>query len=251
MVRPKKQTADYFPHYIAQGKTMFILECKYGNDGYAFWFKLLEMLCGTDGHCLHVVTAADMAFLTAKTRVKEETATEILDLLADINAIDIVLWKEHSMVWVQKLVDNFGDMYRKRTCDTPAKPCLNQPKPQASGQTTAVNKQKGGGNPQSKVEESKVNKSRGNNRKENTTTLLGHTVEETWFNDLAKEYGELDLRAEEKRCFDWWTGQRKTIKNAKTAMRNWCINERRFKAEKGPKVLPGKERLREEWGNGD
>lgn len=46
MARPKKQTVDYFPHFVKGGRTIFILENKFGNDGYAFWFKLLEILGG-------------------------------------------------------------------------------------------------------------------------------------------------------------------------------------------------------------
>ena len=48
MARPAKLTVDYFPHIINQGKTIFIIENNYGNDGYAFWFKLLELLGATD-----------------------------------------------------------------------------------------------------------------------------------------------------------------------------------------------------------
>jgi len=44
MARPNKQGVDYFPHFVNHGKTMFILEEKFGNNGYAFWFKLLELL---------------------------------------------------------------------------------------------------------------------------------------------------------------------------------------------------------------
>ena len=44
MARPRKQTVDYFPHYCKCGRTIFILENRFGNDGYAFWFKLLEIL---------------------------------------------------------------------------------------------------------------------------------------------------------------------------------------------------------------
>jgi len=45
MARPRKQTVDYFPHDtdVSSGKTLTILQSKYGNDGYAFWFKLLRM----------------------------------------------------------------------------------------------------------------------------------------------------------------------------------------------------------------
>ena len=50
MARPKKQKVEYFPHFVMSGRTIFILENTYGNDGYAFWFKLLELLGDTEGH---------------------------------------------------------------------------------------------------------------------------------------------------------------------------------------------------------
>ena len=49
MTRPKKQTVDYFPHSCNHKKTIYILEERYGNNGYSFWFKLLEMLGNTEG----------------------------------------------------------------------------------------------------------------------------------------------------------------------------------------------------------
>ena len=49
-MRPKKAIVDYFPHFVSHGKTMFTIEMKYGNDGYAFWFKLLEILGSTENH---------------------------------------------------------------------------------------------------------------------------------------------------------------------------------------------------------
>ena len=48
MTRPRKQTVDWFPHYCRHGKTMAILEEKYGNNGFAFSFKLLEILGDTE-----------------------------------------------------------------------------------------------------------------------------------------------------------------------------------------------------------
>ena len=36
LARPTKQTVDYFPHFVDDGKTKFILQNLYGNDGYSF-----------------------------------------------------------------------------------------------------------------------------------------------------------------------------------------------------------------------
>jgi len=116
--RPKKQTVDYFPHNCIHGKTMFILEQKYGNDGYAFWFKLLEILGSTEGHCLHFENGMDWEFLIAKTRIDKERCVEILDLLATLGAIDKELWKEQK-VWSDKFIENIKEAYRNRVVDIP------------------------------------------------------------------------------------------------------------------------------------
>ena len=88
MARPLKRTVDYFPHQCEHGKTLFILEQKYGNDGYAFWFKLLEILGKSEGHFYEYRNPADIEYLNAKTHVNGDTAIAILNLLSDLDAID-------------------------------------------------------------------------------------------------------------------------------------------------------------------
>ena len=104
MARPQKQTVDYFPHYVNQGKTLLILENEFHNDGYVFWFKLLELLCKSDGQFYDYNNSAAWRLLLAETRVPEDMGTEILKVLADIDAIDSDLYKG-KIIWVQKLVE--------------------------------------------------------------------------------------------------------------------------------------------------
>ena len=122
LTRPMKKGVDYFPHACTHGQTMFILEQRWGNDGYAFWFKLLEMLGTTDGHFLDIRNPATRAFLAAKTRLTEDKCYEILDLLSDLDAIDQELWKEHQVIWCQNFVDHLEHVYAKRKTVTPTKP---------------------------------------------------------------------------------------------------------------------------------
>src|SRR5690554_1052671 len=161
MARPKKQTVDYFPHIIKQGKTMTILENRFGNDGYAFWFKLLEILGSTEGHCYRYENTADIEFLLAKTNVDRETAEKILDLLAELDAIDKELW-EKGYIWSDNFIENIADVYKKRSSGLPKKPVIggkttteeefSERKPEDNGVADSEN-------PQSKVKYSKVNKS--------------------------------------------------------------------------------------------
>ncbi len=121
MARPKKKGVDYFPHDCVAGKTIFILEQKFGNDGYAFWFKLLEFLGTKDGHFLDCANIPDMEFLQAKTHLAREKMYEIFDLLAGLEAIDVELWGKR-VVWSQRFVDGISDVYTNRRMKTPEKP---------------------------------------------------------------------------------------------------------------------------------
>ena len=137
MARPKKRTIDYFPHQCTHGKTMFIIEQRYGNDGYAFWFKLLELLGSTNDHYLHLNNPADWEFLQAKTRTNEGFCQEILDLLARLDAIDQELWDEHKVVWSQNFVNGIADAYRNRKSETPKTPNFLRKKPSQDGVSTS------------------------------------------------------------------------------------------------------------------
>ncbi len=155
MGRPQKQTVDYFPHYANSGKTMFILENKFGNNGYAFWFKLLEILAITEGHYFRVENSIDWEFLLAKTKVSDETATEILNTLAGLEAIDKELWNK-KIIWVQNFVDNLSEVYRKRKISAPIKP-FSEGFRDGNYTTSEVLDDI---NPQRREEESKVEKSK-------------------------------------------------------------------------------------------
>lgn len=122
MARPRKQTADWFPHYVDDGKTKYILESRWGNDGYAFWFKLLELLCKTDGHIYDYGNAVDKQFLLARMKMPEETIEEIVATLIDLGNIDRELWEDGRRIWCQGLVDNIKPLYLKRKDSVPEKP---------------------------------------------------------------------------------------------------------------------------------
>lgn len=146
MSRPRKQTVDYFPHQCSHGKTMFIIEQNYGNDGYAFWFKLLEMLGSTEGHALDLSKQENMEFLAAKTKLSSSFCGEIIDKLAVLGAIDANLWEE-KIVWSDNFVDNISEVYRKRTEEKPVKPSFYRKKQEQNAQSGVENLQ-------SKVKES-------------------------------------------------------------------------------------------------
>lgn len=129
MARPKRQTVDYFPHFVKGGRTIFILEDRFGNDGYAFWFKVLEILGEAEGHFYDCSNGSNWAFLLAKTHLTEEEANNIISVLIDLGKIDAELWAEKRILWVENFVKNLSEVYRTRHTDLPLKPCFEPEKP--------------------------------------------------------------------------------------------------------------------------
>ena len=113
MSRPRKAVADYFPHYVNHGKTMFTIENEYGNDGYTFWFKLLEQLAGAEHHYLDCNDNATWRFMLAKSNIKNETAISILETCSSMGAINQDLWK-YKIIRSDNLIENLGSLYNRR-----------------------------------------------------------------------------------------------------------------------------------------
>jgi hypothetical protein len=149
MARPVKNTVDYFPHDSNHKTTIYILEEKYGNDGYAFWFKLLELLASTEGHFYDCRKPGKWEFLQAKTHFSEDKCLEILNLLVELEAIDKDLWGE-KVIWSDNFISRIADVYKNRRVEIPSRPNFYKEKPDDVEVSTDEN-------PQSKVKESKVN----------------------------------------------------------------------------------------------
>lgn len=123
MPRLQKDVVDYFPHdaNACAGDTLTVLQSRFGNDGYAVWFKLLEKLASAEGHYLDCRNPTKWKLFIAKMGVDEITTVGILNLLVEMNAIDKELW-ESKLIWCQNLVNNLSEVYKNRRRGLPQKP---------------------------------------------------------------------------------------------------------------------------------
>lgn len=195
MARPKKETVDYFPHFTNSGKTLYILEGEFGNDGYAFWFKLLELLGSSDGHVYDCRNTPSWKFLLAKTKVDGETASKILDTLAELEAIDQELWK-YKVIWSDNFVDNLQPVYSNRKTQLPYKPVITSNNDSTDELLPVETKESEviiTKNRQSRVEESRVDKSieeetenDGGSRPDEKLSLIVKAFEENGFGQLSQ-----------------------------------------------------------------
>jgi hypothetical protein len=154
LARPKKIGVDYFPHDVtaSSSRTIFTLESKFGNDGYAFWFKLLEIIGSQENLYYDCRNPSNWLFLLAKTHVSEVSATEILETLSQVDAIDTDLWYQ-KVIWIQKFSERLSVVYGKRGTETPLKPSFCDGNPTSSDVSVTESTQ-------SKVKESKVKESK-------------------------------------------------------------------------------------------
>lgn len=123
MGRHRSQTVEYFPHdtTASVGKTLTIIQSRFGVLGYAFWFKLLEWLGRSSNHFYNAQNSDDLEFLCRDCGADEISGPEILQKLADLNAIDKTLW-EHRVIWSDNFVTRIADVYKKRQVPLPTKP---------------------------------------------------------------------------------------------------------------------------------
>lgn len=115
MARPQRNSVDYFPFLCKEGTTMYYIEQKYGNDGFATWIKILRQLAVTEYHYLNLGSKPQVMFLSAKCKVSEETLLAIIQDLCDMGEFETFLWAENRVIFSAKFVAHVQDAYAKRS----------------------------------------------------------------------------------------------------------------------------------------
>lgn len=114
MARTERENVDYFPFLCKEGPSMFIIESKFGNDGYATWVKILRELAVTNKHYLDLSSLQKMKYLAAKCRINEARLLEIISELCDLEEINVALWADKKIIWCDKFIENIQDAYKRR-----------------------------------------------------------------------------------------------------------------------------------------
>ena len=153
----KTNTVEYFPHFANASSKMTItyLESKYSHQGYAIWFKLLECLASTEDHYLKLSTNLHLQYVTSKLGISYELLIKILQDLAEIDAIDKMLWNKEKIIWSDNFVANLSTVYANRHRNLPIKPTVSNNGDKPSEYTPTNNLQYTYGKPTviSRVEE--------------------------------------------------------------------------------------------------
>ena len=113
MARPEKRDVEYFPFYVKDGRTLHILEDKYGCKGTGFFTNVLRFLSERPDHHFSISAVSDRLWFFSRTKCDEESGLDMLNIMAITGKIESDLWSK----WViasQAFLDSVEDAYRKR-----------------------------------------------------------------------------------------------------------------------------------------
>ena len=170
MARPEKKDVDYFPFYVKDGRTLFILESKYGCKGTGFFTNVMRFLCQTPDHYYQLKDETDRLYFFSRVHCDEESGMDMLSIMSKTGKIDAGLWVSGAVIVSQDLLHSISDAYRKRnnkiiTIEQIKEKVVSGINNEVS---SADNSQEsdisGVSNTQSKVNKSKVNNIKRNNK---------------------------------------------------------------------------------------
>jgi hypothetical protein len=181
MARPERHDVDYFPFFAKRGKTLNVLQSKYGLEGIGFFTNLMRFLALTPDHYCCIKEEYDRLNFFAEIGIQdEEKGTAMIELMVKTGKLDQALWEGHKVVACEAFLESLEEAYKRRSNEiitideiraifeneekTPADENVDiNPAGNDSGGVIVSDSDKNGyNNPQSKVKKSKVKKSKVN-----------------------------------------------------------------------------------------
>ena len=116
MARPRKEGLDYFPHDTdaVNDEKVESLRALYGNDGYAFYFILLERIYRSPNCQLVVSDAETTQILARKVGVTDEKFTEMLQTALKRGCFNSELFKEKGILTSNGIAKRANAVMEKR-----------------------------------------------------------------------------------------------------------------------------------------
>jgi hypothetical protein len=119
-----KTTVDYFPFFVSDGRTFYILEKKFGALGIGYFTQVWRLLSRTPGHVFSMRDDFDrerlLDFVGSKEHpVTEEEMFEFLDILANTGKISTPLWYNKRIIVSEDFLESLAEAYRQRKGERP------------------------------------------------------------------------------------------------------------------------------------
>lgn len=140
MARPRKTGLDYFPHDTAAttDDKVAAMRLLFGNDGYAFYFMLLEMIYAAKTPSLDLTDKTIFKIVRKRIGVDEGLFEEMIFESCKIGLFDKAEWEEHKHLTSKRVKKTFAAiekdrkrkriLYRRNSGETTPKPTRNATK---------------------------------------------------------------------------------------------------------------------------
>ena len=115
MGRRERKDVDYFPFYIKDGRTLFIMESKYQCMGTGFFTNMMRFLSRTPDHHFQIEKESDKLYFFATTKCDEVSGMDMIEIMVETGKLDRDLWEQKKVLASQDFLDSIQDAYRKRT----------------------------------------------------------------------------------------------------------------------------------------
>ena len=115
MARPERHDVDYFPFMAKRGKTLNILQSKYGLEGIGFFTNLLRFLALTPDHYYCIKDELDMLNFFAEIGLSEtDKGIAMIELMVKTEKLDRDLWESHKVIACPAFLESVKDAYERR-----------------------------------------------------------------------------------------------------------------------------------------
>jgi hypothetical protein len=167
MGRPERHDVDYFPFFAKRGKTLNILQSKYGLEGIGFFTNLMRFLALTPDHHYCIKDETDRMNFFAEIGIQDESRSiKMIELMVKTEKLDRELWEKYRVIVSQAFLDSLGEAYKQRKNEIITMDAIRSKFVSMYGNSINIhgnpvskygNPEIQGHNPQSKVKESKGN----------------------------------------------------------------------------------------------
>ncbi|MBU0907362.1 MAG: hypothetical protein KKD18_00805 [Nanoarchaeota archaeon] len=117
MARPERHDCDYFPFYAKDGRTLHILEGKYGCKGTGFFTNVMRFLTLQEDHYFCLQDESDQMYFFSKCHCDIESGMDMLNIMSKTRKIHTLLWVSYKVIVSQDLLNSLTDAYRNRKND--------------------------------------------------------------------------------------------------------------------------------------
>jgi len=115
-----KETAEYFPFFVKDGKTLFVLQRKYGLSGIGFFTQIMRMLSQSPAHYYVYGDEYEKDRLNVYVGMCENDVRAYLADMVKTGKINEELWKDRDVIYSEDFALSLSELYRRRQKSPPS-----------------------------------------------------------------------------------------------------------------------------------